>query len=161
MSNSFSYPFPCEECQTHTPNEFVVYEPTNDWLIAIPEKNLLHIHFGESTFSAKQNIEEAQFHWKWLQSISKKFPNEKFFFVIDLSRKDDGEFLVDEAKQIYKKIRQHPQLAAAAVYGQTPAMKMIVNMFLFMGGVKTTLVDNRQQATSLYKKWFAKKNSTA
>lgn len=147
-------PFSCAECNQRPRSDFTIYPEVDDWLVAYPERNLMHIHFGSSTQSADVSVGQAQFHLAWLQSIVAQYPKKHFFFTVDMSRKDDSEFFEPEAKRIYKVIRSHPQLDAAAVYGQTHAMKFLMNLFIRMGGARTTLVDTKEQADAIYQAWY-------
>lgn len=151
MANS--HPFTCGICDQAPDSAFTIYQPVDDWLIAFPEKNLMHIHFGESTHDDKSNVEEAEFHWKWVQEVVKKNPHTQFFYVLDMSRKDDSEFLTKEARDTYKKIRTHVQLPAGAVYGFTWGMRMLIGLLNVMGG-NTAIVDTPQQAQKSYEAWL-------
>lgn len=145
-------PFRCKECDQRPVDEFTIYEPTDDWLIAYPEKNLVHIHFGESSHDDQSNIDQAKFHYKWVMSLVKTYPKKKFFWVVDMSRKDDSEIMVKEARDILNKIRTHPQMPKGAIYGFTWAMRMLLNLLSLMGG-EASLVDSADHARDEYNKW--------
>lgn len=146
------HPFECLECHSRPRSDFAVYEPTDDWLIAFPEKNLVHIHFGTSSHDDKSNIDESRFHLRWVMDLLKQYPEKKFFWVVDMSRKDDSEILVKEARDNLQKIRTHPQMPKGAVYGFTWAMRMLINLLNLMGG-EAVLVDSAEAARKEYEKW--------
>lgn len=149
-------PFECVRCKNQPMEHFALYTKTNDWLTAYPADNLLHIHFGESTHTNEDSLAEANFHWTWLEDVVKKYPNKKWFFVTDFTRKDDSEFLTDDAQDIYKKIRKHPRLGGGAMYGVTYAMRMLVNLLFLLGGSKTEVVHTSDEAEAAYQKWRVK-----
>lgn len=147
-------PFNCEECTSRPRSDFTIYEPTNDWLIAFPEKNLVHIHYGESSHDDKSNIDEARFHLNWVLDQTARYPNKKFFWIVDMTRKDDSEILVKEARDMLHKIRTHPQMPKGAVYGFTWAMRMLISLLNLMGG-SAALVDSPEAARKEYETWKA------
>ena len=149
--------FLCRRCSAVPADQMAVFKPTDDRLVAYPELKLLHIHFGVSTHTDELSIAEAKFHWQWLEQVTKPYPNIQWFFITDFTRKDDSEFVVDEAKAIYTKIRHHPKLAAGAICGPTYAMKMFINVLFFFGGTQTVVVDTLAQAEEHYQKWWNKK----
>lgn len=147
------FPYPCQECEQAAPDQFTVYEPLGDWVMLDVPKKLIHIHFGESSHDDKSNLEEATFQWEWAKKTTEKHPKTKFFWIIDMSRKDDSEILTKEARDQYQKIRTHPQLPAGAAYGYTWAMRMIMSLLNVMGG-QATLVDTEQDARAVYQAWL-------
>lgn len=149
-----NHPFKCEECDPLPAENFAIYTPTDDWLIAFPEKNLVHVHFGESSHDDKSNIEESRFHLNWVMDLLKKYPNKHFFWIVDTTRKDDSEFFVKEARDNLQKIRTHPQMPKGAAYGFTWAMRMVISLLNLMGGT-AVLVDSPEAARQEYKKWKA------
>lgn len=149
---SDQHPFQCDECDSRPRSDFTIYEPTDDWLIAYPEKNLAHIHYGKSSFDDKSNIDAARFHLNWVLDLTARFPKKKFFWIVDMRRKDDSEILLKEARDILKKIRTHPQMPMGAIFGFTWAMRMLLNLLNMMGGT-AVLVDSAQEARVAFQKW--------
>ncbi len=145
-------PFQCLECDQRLAEDFAIYEPTNDWLMVYPEKNLIHIHYGESSHDDQSNIDESRFHLRWVMDLLQQYPKKQFFWVVDMSRKDDSEILVKEARDNLQKIRTHPQMPRGAVYGFTWAMRMLINLLNMMGGT-AVFVESAEAAREEYKKW--------
>lgn len=84
--------------------------------------------------------------------LLQQYPKKQFFWVVDMSRKDDSEILVKEARDNLQKIRTHPQMPRGAVYGFTWAMRMLINLLNMMGGT-AVFVESAEAAREEYKKW--------
>lgn len=145
-------PFACQECNDQPQEGFSVFEAVNDWLIAFPEKNLVHIHLGQSVQTEKISMEEAHFHYQWVMDLVKKYPKKKFFFVVDVGNKDNSEIMPAGARKILQKIITHPQLPKGAAYGLTWAWRMVGNFLIFIGA-DINFVETEEQAREAYKKW--------
>lgn len=145
-------PFACEYCRNQPTKNFAVFKPLNDWLVAYPEQNLIHVHLGQSVQTKKTSMEEANFQFKWVTQITKKYPKKKFFFVIDMGKKDDSEMMPPEARKLLQKIITHPQLPKGAAYGLTWAWRMVGNLLVLVGA-DIKFVDSEKAAHAEYKKW--------
>ncbi len=155
-------PFACTECQPQPRENFSIFPTTDDWLIAYPDKRLIHIHFGRTNQLPDVGIAEGKFHWEWLLSVVQQYPDIRWFFMTDFSRKKGlYENVPSEAKAFYKKIRYHEKLDAGASYGMNLIFEMIMKLFMNQGGVKVALVKTAAEAAAVYDEWWKKINTTA
>lgn len=155
-----SQAFHCPRCLAQPPERFTIFEPTDDRLVAYPELNVLHVHFGRSAHTDDVCVAQARFHLAWLKRIVAQYPDKTWFFITDMTRKDDSDFTVDEAKEIYKQIRHHPKLVGGVIYGSTYAMKMFINVLFHFGGTHTTVVDTLAEAEQHYQAWWERSQRT-
>lgn len=149
------FPFECELCSQQPMEKFGIFEPVNDWLIAYPEKRLIHIHLGQSITEDPISLAESRFQYDWLMSLFKQYPNTTFFYLIDMTLKDDREHMPMEALTQLKKIVTHPQLPAGAAYGLTWGWHLFGTMLNAVGG-RVSLEVTREEAEAKYTKWLAR-----
>lgn len=154
MSDSYTYPFSCFRCEKEDPRRFAIDPVSNDYLIAYPEINLIHLHLGVSSHTPEENLANAKFVREWWDSIARAYPTKIFFFINDLSRKDDSETLEDEAKADLAYVRNHPQAGGAAAYGQTYAMNFLMNLLNVFTKKTLSARNTLDECEQEYNKWY-------
>ena len=119
--NEILLSFKCKQCRLQKKKDFAIYEPANDWLITNPEKNLVHIHYGNVTHTDETNIGEAKFVKNFLFSLIEKYPHKIFFIMVDIPSADDSEFVPPESLKLYKEVLNNKQINQGVFYGGTRA----------------------------------------
>jgi hypothetical protein len=158
-SAKHQYPFTCFRCEKEPKERFSVFEPTDDWIIAYPDLQLIHVHFGVSSQSPEENIGMSKLVVQWWDNLTKQYPGRRFFFINDLTRKDDGEVIEDESKKDMAYVRKHPQSGGGAIYGQTVAMSMLLNLLNHFTQRELTARYTLQECEEDYEEWFAKEKA--
>lgn len=157
MTKTYTHPFECSQCSTQPKSDFVLFGPVDDYLICYPEASTIHIHFGFPTHDDSGNIAEAEFVQKFFQEQFTKYPNKKFFVLIDFSRGDDSEFVPPVAMNMYKEIISSKHINHGVIYGATVGMNMLMKLLLFATHrqyIKS--VGTREAADKVYQAWKQK-----
>lgn len=150
----FVKPYHCAECEQYPDTDFYRFRPTNDWIMTFPEQRLFHVHFGGATFPDAQETQQAGLIAQYYYHHIHDYPDHQFFFVIDLTAVDNSGFISDRAKQIYRILLQHPQLATGAVYGATTDMQALIRMISDEVDKPVVLVRTKSEADQAYHTWF-------
>lgn len=149
-----SYPFDCDKCDQQPVTAFTQFEPVQDYFIAYPAENLMHIHFGFATHNDAENMAEAKVIESFFMDTFVRYPDKKFFVFVDFSRGDDSEFVPPAAMKIYRKILDSPQTGDGIVYGMTPGLSMLMKLLLFATHRQNIkAVETKQEADQAYERW--------
>lgn len=144
-------PYECSDCSAYPDTAFRVFRPANDWIMTFPDRALFHVHFGAPTSSAQENTEQADVVAKYYYHRIHEYPQTAFFFILDMSQIDNSELVSDRAKQIYRILLQHPQLAGGAVYGATTDMQAMIRLLSEEADKSVGLVQTKAKADALYR----------
>ena len=153
-------PFECFRCEKEPLENFSIYEPLGDHIIAWPEISLVHCHFGVSSHEVQTNIGEAQFIYEWFIEVTKQNPDVEFFVINDLTSKDDSESFEKEANQYYSKLRNHPQAVGGSTYGSTFGIKMLVKLLNMTTKKIIKMRNTLEDCEADYEHWYSGKASS-
>lgn len=153
MPSSYPKPFECIDCSQYPDSDFSIFQPANDWVMTFPERKLIHIHFGEPTYSADENTQQADFIAQYYYHQMHQYPSTLFFFILDMSKIDNSELISDRAKQIYRILLEHPQLIAGAVYGATTDMQAMIHLLTEETDKTVATVATKSAADQIYQFW--------
>ncbi|MFH1425921.1 MAG: hypothetical protein ABIG66_00595 [Candidatus Kerfeldbacteria bacterium] len=154
--HSYKHPFECEKCSKHSSDDFEYFGPTDDWMILYPKEQAIHIHFGWATHSEKESTAETE----WLNDFASKhwfpkYPDKKFFIMVDMTRSDDSELPSQRSIQLYKELFRNKQNSKTVFYGVTHSMKFFLKMVTSLSKTpkKIVIVDTLDQALEKYDEW--------
>lgn len=155
--------FQCSICDERPDAEFTIFRAdgeVEDWVIAYPSKQLIHIHFGTPTIASSDNIEEAKFIDRFLRASAAAHPKDKYYIVIDALQTDNSEFIPPESLIIYRDILKHPQFGDGAIYGGTSAFSAIINLLTLWSSHDIKIVETAEEAMAAYERWWTKGKRT-
>lgn len=147
-------PFTCAECSKHDVEEFERFLPVDDWLLAYPEQQLVHLHFGGPTTHEEMSTEETTWILNVSNQLYNKFPNKTFCVIVDMSRSDDSEFPSHDSIALYKQLLHNPQTGKVIFYGVSPGMTFFIKMLTSVIHGKISIADTKQQADAEYTSWL-------
>ena len=146
--------FNCPKCAKQPDKDFVTYEKFNDWWIAYPEENLLHIHYGKSTPTEEENTKENESLRDFLLNVLNKYDDKQFFLLADLGTLDNSDSVSTDSMKIFISILKNKQIAGLSVYGAATGFNMLVKSLVSMFS-KVSLVNDYKDADDMYHKWFS------
>ena len=150
-----NHPFSCPVCEKYPKEKFKIFEPTEDYLLIIPEEKLIHIHFGNVPEDESVNIDKAEFMAKTLLGWAKEYPQTDFFLVVDFER-TKGSYTPPEAMSHYIEILKNPQLNQGVIYGPVPDLLKLLKPLLLITKVNARIVETQEEASEEAKKWKMK-----
>lgn len=145
----------CKRCSQQSDSKFTVFEPMQDAMIAYPDQQLIHIHFGITLADDDLNIEEAKAMEQFLKKTVADNPDTVFFIVGDMSTGNDSEFVPPESLKIYRDILKHPHTRDGVIYGGTYAMNELLSLLFSVTKTNVKLARTQEEAEEIYQQWLA------
>ncbi len=132
---------------------FYHFLPANDWFIAYPSQQLIHLHFGRSTASESENIAETNHLVEYVQSVLAQH-TKPFSLVFDFTQLDDSEFIPPTSVKRFVRLFADQRIAHAVVYGGTAGLQDLIRQFVSITHTdKVSLVGTYEEAVDVSRTW--------
>lgn len=145
--------FDCPKCNDEPDESFARYKKLNDWWIAYPEDNVIHIHYGVPSHSEKQGYVENKALEKFLIKTLESNPDKHFFLLADLESLDNSESISMKTMKLFIGILRRKEIGGMSVYGVLGGYKFFVKGLISMFP-KVSMVDGYDQAVVKYERWL-------
>ncbi|MBU0670586.1 MAG: hypothetical protein ABH835_01345 [Patescibacteria group bacterium] len=104
------------------------YNQTGAELI-LYEDDVILVEYARATYNVEENNEETRWIRDAFYKVAEKYPKKKFKIILDVTKPGSGEEMSDEVKEIYVQLLKDPKILKVAVFGQTWAFQLFLDLF--------------------------------
>lgn len=132
------------------------FEATGTCLVFNPEKQMLHLHFGDPTIGEEESTAQAKFvNEHVVNTIYTEHKGKTFFIIADFARLDDSAAPSKDALRLYAEIIKHEQTGKVICHGMQTGMRGIIHVLAHTPKMKgkIAVVDSATAAEEKYTQW--------